>query len=142
MKTLQRYDAYKYSGFKWLGKIPNHWEIKRLKEFSKLIIDGTHFTPDYTSYGVNFLSVNDITRKPFDIQKSKFISYDAHRVLIKRCHPKKGDILLSKNGTVGVPFVIDFDNEISIYVSLCLIKLLASTNNRYSYYSFLASFGD
>lgn len=137
---LVRYDFYKDSGFDWLGEIPEPWKIKRLKDLSKLIVDGTHFTPDYTDHGVHFLSVNDITRKSFDLHKSKFISYDAHRELVKRCHPKKGDILLSKNGTIGIPFVIDFDDEISIYVSLCLIKLLASTNSRYSYYSFLASF--
>jgi len=137
---FERYDAYKYSDFEWLGEVPNHWKIRRLKDISKLIIDGTHFTPDYTDYGVHFLSVTDITRKPFDIQKSKFISYDAHRDLIKRCYPKKGDILLSKNGTIGAPFVIDFNNEVSIYVSLCLIKLSTITNSRYSYYSFLASF--
>lgn len=137
---FERYDAYKYSDFEWLGEVPNHWKIRRLKDISKLIIDGTHFTPDYTDYGVHFLSVTDITRKPFDIQKSKFISHDAHRDLIKRCYPKKGDILLSKNGTIGVPFVIDFNNEVSIYVSLCLIKLPTTTNSRYSYYSFLALF--
>ena len=129
---FERYDAYRYSDFEWLGEVPNHWNIRRLKDISKLIIDGTHFTPDYTDDGVHFLSVTDITRKPFDIQKSKFISHDAHRELIKRCHPKKGDILLSKNGTIGVPFVIDFDNEVSIYVSLCLIKLSTITNNRYT----------
>ena len=137
---FERYDAYKYSDFEWLGEVPNHWKIRRLKDISKLIIDGTHFTPDYTDYGVHFLSVTDITRKPFDIQKSKFISHDAHRDLIKRCYPKKGDILLSKNGTIGVPFAIDFNNEVSIYVSLCLIKLSTTTNSRYSYYSFLALF--
>ena len=138
--ALHKYQEYKDSGFTWLGNIPKHWEIERLKDISKLIIDGTHYTPDYTDDGVRFLSVNDVTRKPFDLSQSKFISRDAHRELIKRCHPKKGDILLSKNGTIGVPFLIDFEDEVSIYVSLCLIKLLPKINGRYSYYSFLASF--
>lgn len=138
--ALHKYQEYKESGFTWLGDIPTHWEIERLKDLSKLIIDGTHYTPDYTDDGVRFLSVNDVTRKPFDLNQSKFISRDAHKELIKRCHPKKGDILLSKNGTIGVPFLIDFEDEVSIYVSLCLIKLLPKISGRYSYYSFLASF--
>ncbi|NES18355.1 MAG: hypothetical protein F6K41_05350 [Symploca sp. SIO3E6] len=139
-RGLDKSVPMKDSGVEWLGQIPEHWEIKRLKDLSTLIIDGTHFTPDYTSHGIRFLSVNDITRKPFDLNQSKFISPDAHKGLIKRCRPKKGDILLSKNGTIGVPLLIDFDEEVSIYVSLCLIKITPQVNARYSYYSFLASF--
>jgi type I restriction enzyme S subunit len=138
--SIKKYPSYKDSTIEQLGEVPEHWEVKRLKDLSKLIIDGTHFTPTYTNDGINFLSVNDITRKPFDLEKSKFISRDAHNDLIRRCYPKKGDILLSKNGTIGIPFLIDFDNEISIYVSLCLIKILPKINTKYSYYSFLASF--
>lgn len=138
--SVKKYPLYKDSGVEWLGDVPEHWELKRLKDLSKLVIDGTHFTPDYTNDGIHFLSVNDITRKPFDLNKSKFISPNAHKELIRRCYPKKGDILLSKNGTIGVPFLVDFDEEISIYVSLCLIKILPKVNTKYSYYSFLASF--
>ncbi len=138
--SIKRYPFYKDTGFEWLGDVPEHWEVKRLKDLSKLIIDGTHFTPDYTDNGIHFLSVNDITRRTFDLNQSKFISLAAHNNLIKRCHPKKGDILLSKNGTIGVPFLINFDKDVSIYVSLCLIKILPKVNAGYSYYSFLASF--
>lgn len=28
---MQRYDTYKDSGVKWLGEIPSHWEIKKLR---------------------------------------------------------------------------------------------------------------
>ena len=28
---MERYDSYKDSGVKWLGKIPSHWEVKRLR---------------------------------------------------------------------------------------------------------------
>ena len=28
---MQRYDSYKDSGVKWLGEIPSHWEVKRLR---------------------------------------------------------------------------------------------------------------
>ena len=36
---------------------------------------------------------------------------------------RKGDILLSKNGTIGITKVVDWDEEFSIFVSLCLIKV-------------------
>ena len=33
----QRYDSYKDSGVEWLGKIPKHWEIRRIKFLFKEI---------------------------------------------------------------------------------------------------------
>ncbi|URM40191.1 restriction endonuclease subunit S [Acinetobacter sp. AS23] len=31
MSQLLRYESYKESGVQWLGKIPSHWEVKRMK---------------------------------------------------------------------------------------------------------------
>ena len=53
---------------------------------------------------------------------TKFISEKEHKLLSQRCHPRKGDLLLSKVGTTGIPLIIDDDREFSIFVSLALIK--------------------
>jgi type I restriction enzyme S subunit len=29
------YDSYKDSGIKWLRKIPGHWQVKRVKDYSE-----------------------------------------------------------------------------------------------------------
>lgn len=42
--------------------------------------------------------------------------------MIKRCKPEKGDVLYSKNGTIGVAKVVNWDWEFSIFVSLALLK--------------------
>lgn len=137
---MRRYEKYINNDLKILGEIPAHWKVLRFKNITTKIQDGTHFTPNYTDNGINFLSVNDITRKNFDLNSSKFISIEEHRELIKRCRPVKGDILLSKNGTIGVPFLINFDTEISIYVSLCLIRLKKEVYNKYFLYLLQSSF--
>lgn len=137
---MRRYEEYIHNDLKILGEIPAHWKVFRFKNITTKIQDGTHFTPNYTDQGINFLSVNDITRKNFDLNSSKFISIEEHRELIKRCRPIKGDILLSKNGTIGVPFLINFDTEVSIYVSLCLIRLKKEVYNRYFLYLLQSSF--
>ncbi|WP_421302591.1 restriction endonuclease subunit S [Aeromonas veronii] len=105
-----------------VGVIPNSWSIQRLANITTLIIDGTHHTPVYTSHGVPFLRVTDIQGE-FDETRFKNISVFEHEQLIKRCHPQNGDLLLSKNGTIGIPRVVDWDWEFSVFVSLALIKL-------------------
>jgi type I restriction enzyme S subunit len=129
----------KDSGIEWIGEIPEHWEVTKLKYITNQIIDGTHSTPQYIDDGIPFLRVTDITNsrgKPINLDEVKYISEEEHKELIKRCNPKKGDLLVSKNGTIGIPKVIDWDYEFSIFVSLCLIKVNKKVDVYYCSYYF------
>lgn len=120
--AFKKYSTYKDSGIEWLGEIPEHWEVSKLKYLTHKIVDGTHFTPTYTETGVPFLRVTDLKNEKINLDKTKFISIEEHKKLIKRCNPNKGDILLSKNGTIGITKVVDWNFPFSIFVSVCLIK--------------------
>ncbi|MFH1471823.1 MAG: N-6 DNA methylase [Nanoarchaeota archaeon] len=100
-------------------KIEKEWEIKSLDEVCIKINDGTHLTPKYMDSGVPFWRVTDLTNSN---DSKKFICKEEHQELIKRCKPEKGDILYSKNGTIGVAKLIDWNWEFSIFVSLALLK--------------------
>jgi type I restriction enzyme S subunit len=106
-----------------LGRIPKEWEIRNLEDIVLKITDGAHQTPKYMEDGIPFLRVTDIHATEIDWSNVKYISKEEHNDLLKRCKPEKGDILYSKNGTIGIPKIIDWDNEFSIFVSLCLIKI-------------------
>jgi len=38
---MKRYPKYKDSGIEWIGEIPEHWEVKKLKYFSKIVNGST-----------------------------------------------------------------------------------------------------
>jgi type I restriction enzyme S subunit len=116
----------KPSGVPWLGDIPRHWELRKMRYLSRQVVDGTHFTPAYKDDGVAFIRVTDIHDKVIDQTKLRRISREEHLQLNKRCNPEKGDLLLSKNGTIGLTTVVDWDFPFSIFVSLCLIKPIKS----------------
>jgi type I restriction enzyme M protein len=99
--------------------IHSDWPIFELSDVATKITDGAHFTPTYVEAGVPFLRVTDITESN---TSKKFIPREEHDELIKRCRPEKGDVLYSKNGTIGIAKLVDWDWEFSIFVSLCLIK--------------------
>ncbi|MEY3760750.1 MAG: hypothetical protein RIR39_2241 [Pseudomonadota bacterium] len=124
------------SGVEWLGKIPQGWRVSKLKYITNQIVDGTHFTPNYIERGVPFLRVTDIQTQSINFERIKFISEDEHTELTKRAKPQRGDILLSKNGTIGITKIVDWDWEFSIFVSLCLIKLLPNISPYYFSYFF------
>ena len=126
----------KDSGVEFLSEVPEHWKVAKLKFYTNQIVDGAHFTPTYTNEGVPFLRVTDIHNDSINMDAIKYIPRHEHEALIKRCNPQKGDLLLSKNGTIGIPKVIDWEWEFSIFVSLCLIKFKESLTSQYAEYFF------
>lgn len=100
------------------------------------ITDGTHKTPKYTSEGIPFLSVKDISSGKINFDDTKFISIDEHKELYTRCNPEYGDILITKVGTTGVPAIVDTNKEFSLFVSVALLKI----NNNKIYNRFLMYF--
>ena len=124
-----------------IGEIPLSWEVVRLAELCTKITDGTHRTPTYVKKGVPFLRVVDIQSTNVDWQQVKWIPRNEHEELIKRCKPEKGDVLLSKNGTIGKTKVVDWEQEFSIFVSLCLLKVKHKLLNNVYLAEFLASKG-
>lgn len=93
-----------------------------LQELCEVITDGTHQTPTYADEGVMFLSAKNVTSGEIDWQDIKFIPQTLHTELHRRVAPRRGDILLAKNGTTGVAAIVDSDEVFDIYVSLALLR--------------------
>lgn len=104
-------------------EIPDSWKWVTLENILYQLTDGTHATPRYTSSGVPFISVKDISNGKLSFENTKYISLEEHFELSKRCKPEKGDILLSKVGTTGIPVAVNTNIEFSIFVSIALLKL-------------------
>ncbi|MDZ7663001.1 restriction endonuclease subunit S [Thiohalophilus sp.] len=102
--------------------LPKSWEWKRFGDITYQITDGAHHTPTYVNEGVPFLSVKDMSTGKLDFTDTRLISRVQHEDLIRRCYPKKGDLLLTKVGTTGIPVLVDTNEEFSIFVSVALIK--------------------
>jgi type I restriction enzyme, S subunit len=130
------------SGIEWIGDIPRHWKVEKLKYLTSMIVDGTHVTPTYVPEGVPFLRVTDIQDDNIDLGNVKYISPEEHQLLRKRAKARPGDILLSKNGTIGIVKVVNWDWEFSFFVSLCLLRPDKRLNAYYFSYFFESSVVD
>ncbi len=101
------------------------YEIKSLQQVCEQIKDGTHKTPEYTDdtvSGYKFLSSKDVTTGKIDWNHIKYIPESLHKELYARIAPRRGDILLAKNGTTGVAAIVDRDEIFDIYVSLAILR--------------------
>lgn len=102
--------------------IPNNWIWTTLGSILYKLTDVTHKTPKYSNTGIKFVSVKDMSNGKLSLQNTKFITKEEHNEIYQRCNPEKGDILLSKVGTTGVPAIVDTDEEFSLFVSVALLK--------------------
>ena len=102
--------------------VPENWKWVTLGSILNKLTDGTHKTPKYTTDGIKFVSVKDMSNGVLSLENTKFISAEEHQELYARCNPEKGDILLSKVGTTGVPAIVNTTEQFSLFVSVALLK--------------------
>lgn len=111
-----------------------NWQVKTLQDICEKITDGTHQTPTYYDEGFVFLSSKNVTSGKIDWKKIKYIDEKQHIELYKRVSPKRGDILLAKNGTTGVAAIVDRDIIFDIYVSLAWLRSKGDVTSEYLWY--------
>lgn len=99
-----------------------NWVKKTLQDICERITDGTHQTPTYYDEGYVFLSSKNVTSQKIDWEDVRYVDEKQYLEFQKRISPKKGDILLAKNGTTGVAAMVDRDIPFNIYVSLAWLR--------------------
>ncbi len=101
----------------------NGWGTKRLEEVCTEITDGSHFSPKTTDVGFPYVTVRDIDNDQIDFANCKFISLSDYQQLLKNgCRPHQGDVLFSKDGTVGKVALIDYDRDFAVLSSLAIVR--------------------
>jgi type I restriction enzyme S subunit len=115
-----------------LPPVPQGWVWATVESLSTRVVDGVHKKPDYAPSGVPFVTVRNLTAGPgISFEHLNYITEDDHNQFIKRANPERGDILVSKDGTLGVIRVIDSAEVFSIFVSVALVKPVLKGMNNY-----------
>ena len=127
---FRRYPEYKDSGVEWIGEIPRHWEINRLKYVAKILPSNVdkHIYPDeiqvrlcnYTDVYYNDYITVDTVLKKGSCKEGEFAKF----VL------RKGNVIITKDSEtpddIGVPtFVKDDLNNVVCGYHLTMIRPLA-----------------
>lgn len=115
----------KPSGVEWIGDIPEEWRVTKIRKVcANQISDGTHATPEYATQddGFPFLSSKDVRKGYIDWFGIKYITQKTHEQIKRNITPQVGDVLLSKNGSIGFSAVVEDEREFDIYVTLALLR--------------------
>jgi len=107
-----------------------NWSSKSLEQITSKITDGAHFSPVPQEYGYLIANVKDMLENQIDFESCTNITYRAFNELKKQnCSPRTGDILLSKDGTIGKVILYKGEREIVVLSSIAIIRLDTSVSS-------------
>jgi len=96
---IERYPDYKDSGVEWLGEIPEHWEVTKVKNVFRLVMEPSPKNNDFELLSV-YTEIGVKPRKDLEERGNKASSTDGYWFV------KKGDIVVNKllawMGAIGV----------------------------------------
>ena len=104
------------------------WQQSTIDEACLLVTDGTHYTPPDVGQGIPFLTVKDCSNDGhIDLVGCSHITEDEFAKTERgNSAPKRGDVLFSKDGTVGKVYVVDTRETFAVLSSLAILRPDAS----------------
>lgn len=119
------------------GVLPNGWRWTMLNDVCEKIQDGTHFSPkvqyDKPALGrYMYITAKNIKEYGVILDEITYIDKESHLENTKRCDPRKGDVLLIKDGvTTGTVTVNQLDEEFTLLSSVALLRPKQDVLNPY-----------
>ncbi len=113
--------------------VPNEWEILSLSQVSK-VIDCKHRTPHYVESGIPLISPGTIKWGALDLTSpTKRVTEDEYQSLMDHCTVEIGDLVMSRNQSVGVLSFVDSMKPFVLGQDTVLIKAEKS-DSKYLFY--------
>ena len=134
-------EQMKSSGIDWIGDIPCTWNIKRIKYLAQLKgrIGWQGLTSDeYTDVGPFLITGVDFSDGGINWENCVHIT-EERWAEAPEIHIKNGDLLITKDGTVGkVAIVENLRGKASLNSGVLLIKTSGKYNKKFLYWTLLS----
>ena len=123
-KGLDKSVPLKDSGIEWIGKIPEHWGIIKLKRMVETISDIDHYMPKSVDNGYPYLMTGDLKDciSKIDFENCKKISENDYNDLSSKIHPILDDIIFARYATIGTLCYVDIAKDFLVSYSCLTIR--------------------
>ncbi len=115
----------KDSGIDWIGQIPAHWDVKRIKHLTTKV--GSGITPTggaltYIDDGIPLLRSQNVHFGRIDLSGVARIAPRVHQSM-SNSHVAKGDVLLNiTGGSIGRCHFVDEDEPLNVNQHVCILR--------------------
>ena len=115
----------KDSGVEGLGTVPKDWDVIPLK-YGWDVIDCKHITAEYVDEGIPIVSTTEVKPGRLSLLNTRQTTESDYINSIDGRCPKRGDIIYSRNASLGSAAYVDTDEKFCMGQDVCLIT---STSN-------------
>ncbi len=110
MSHYKPYPSYKESGVEWIGRVPEHWEVKRLRHaatFKNSNVDKKSYEGQRPIHLCNY---TDVYYNEFITSGLSFMPSTASAVEVEQFSLKRGDVIITKDSEdpsdIGIPAIV------------------------------------
>ena len=119
---LDPHPNLKPSGIDWLGDVPVHWDVAQLRRRCT-ILDCMHRTVPFVEEGIPLASIREVHGFEVDLSDAKQTTEEEYLGLLEGGRrPRIGDILFSRNATVGDAAIVATSEPFAMGQDVCLIR--------------------
>jgi type I restriction enzyme S subunit len=112
-RRFRRYESYRNSGVEWLGEIPAHWEVKRLKVLASVELSNVDKKSVEGEEPVSLCNYTDVYYNERIAEDMNFMAATATPEQVRRFSLRAGDVLITKDSEswtdIAVPALIAED---------------------------------
>ena len=136
MSHYKPYPAYKDSGVEWIGPVPAHWEVKRLRHLAPFANSGVDKKSYEHQQPVKLCNYTDVYYNEFITNALPFMDATASDEEVARFTLRKGDVLMTKDSEdpadIGIPALVSDDMPgVVCGYHLTVIRPLSTTLGAY-----------
>jgi type I restriction enzyme S subunit len=132
---LKPHPKLKPSGIEWLGEIPKHWEAAQLRR-KTTVLDCKHKTVSFVDDGIPVASIREVHGFEVDLSEANKTTEEEYLEMIEAGRdPRVGDIIYSRNATVGDAAQVTTKQRFCLGQDVCLIRA-PKHHSRYFLYLF------
>ena len=110
ISELHSYPVYRPSGALWLGDVPTHWEIRRLRTVAEMRVSNVDKHSREDEFPVRLCNYVDVYKNDRITEAMPFMNATASWDEIERFRLEPGDVLITKDSEgwddIGVPALV------------------------------------
>ena len=113
MSHYKPYPAYRDSGVEWIGQVPEHWEVKRLRHVASFKNSNVDKKAYDGQEAVSLCNYTDVYYNEFITPDLPFMQATASAAEIEQFALSKGDVIITKDSEdpsdIGIPALVKND---------------------------------
>jgi type I restriction enzyme S subunit len=98
------------------------WQEKPLSSLCSLFVDSAHRTPKYQEQGIPALRPRDVVNGELSLETAARVSAEEYEIQSKRHRPRGGDIVYSRELSLGWAVMLPDEPKVCLSQGMCLFR--------------------